>query len=198
MDDFDFDDMDDDDFEFGYDDFMEDVEDAAFWQEPDFLLTNLVATLVNMSGIPLGVTLFTKGMVISGVLTSEREYLTTLTHVFQEMAKDSLPHLNEDELDQVSNALDFRMLTEGPPITDTSNGFEDEGDYDPGAPIRYLHLKDVVVVSPQPSLAFGHGVLPIMRLRLNQVDGWVLGQATGLDEMDEENGPDIDEPPILH
>ena len=42
-------------------------------------------------------------------------------------------------------------------------------------PIIHLHLKDPVIISPQPAITFSDGVFPIMRIRLAKVDGWMMG-----------------------
>ena len=53
--------------------------DNDFWQEPDFLLADLVSGFVNKGGMELGITLFVKGLVLTGTLTSEQEYLKAIS-----------------------------------------------------------------------------------------------------------------------
>ena len=157
-----------DDFEFS---------EAGFWLEPDFVLTNLVATMVNMSEMPIGVTLFIKGMVLSGALVSERQYLASLSDVFKSLARSTLEVPDEAIMQEIENALDFNDLAEGTIYGDD----EEDDDFLPFvSQIRYLHLTDIVVISPQPSIAFQQSILPILRIRLSAIDGWLLGQATGV------------------
>jgi hypothetical protein len=145
----------------------------APWQEPDTILSYLISTLVNGTGVPLGVTLFVNGTVISGVLVSEREYLLTLTQMVQAQARQMLGDLPEEELQMAESAFDFTDLTEDiyP---------EDVDDFDHMEMIHtltYLHLKDPIIVSPQPSVSFGDGTFPLLRLRLSLVSGWMLGMS---------------------
>lgn len=141
------------------------------WQEPDMILSYLVSTLVNGTGVPLGVTLFVNGSVISGVLISEREYLLNLTQMVQAQARQVLGDLPAEELQAAESAFDFTELTEDfyPDAADDFN------DLDMMPSLAYLHLKDPIIVSPQPSVSFGDGTFPLLRLRLALVNGWMLG-----------------------
>ncbi|GAB4521578.1 MAG: hypothetical protein OHK0046_33150 [Anaerolineae bacterium] len=169
---------------------MYDFDDAAFWLEPDFVLADLVATLINGLELPIGVTLFMKGMVISGVLTSEREYLQSLTDTFNKIIRDE----NDPATD---NLFDFNMLAEssGLPVPpDEADEEEDEDDYyEPPAPVRHLHLKDILILGAETSMTFNASTMRILRIRLTAIDGWILGQATNINP-EEANGI----PPILH
>lgn len=141
------------------------------WQEPDTILSYLVSTLVNGANVPLGITLFVNGTVLSGVLVSEREYLQSLTQTIQAQARQVMGELPEEELRVAESAFDFTDLTED---------FYPEGpdDLDDAGMIQtltYLHLKDPIIVSPQPSVSFGDGTFPLLRLRLSLVNGWMLG-----------------------
>lgn len=175
-----------------------DFSDAGFWLEPDFVLADMVATLVNMMGIPIGVTLFIKGMVISGVLVSEKEYLESLTRVFNRIARESMGESKDD----YEPVFDFTVLNESPASIEANEDSDDtdEGEFVSSA-VRHLHLKDVYVLTPQPSIAFTRSMLPIMRIRLAVVDGWFLGQAMTIDDDlpddDNSNGSN-GSPRILH
>lgn len=180
-----------------------DFDESAYWQEPDFLLADLVNMLVNMAGVELGVTLLVKGTMMTGTLVGEREYLQLMTEVFSRRTRQVFPDMDEEDLKLVDEIFDFTRLTESqyPPLAEiaaeeleraSENGSspeeEEDGerdDYDL-LPVRYLHLKNPIVISPQPIMGFGHSELPIMRIRLSQVDGWLLGRALTIS--DDEGG----------
>ena len=186
-----------------------DIDEASLWLEPDTVLANVITAIVNMMGMPIGVTLFVKGVVLSGTLVSEREYLEKLTEVFQSAAKQSMSPSNEEEKEIIEDIFDFTKLRE-------SNMFDDPEievgeDDDPVADdeelddedlalspyIRYLHLKDFSVLTPNPPITFSGSSFPILRLRLTSIDGWMLGQATPIDfEQSFTDNPDKGE--ILH
>ena len=183
-----------------FDGFGPDLGDPSFWHEPDFLLADLISLMVNKAGMQLGVTLFLKGIVITGTLISEREYLKALSEAFVTQARKSAPNkLSKDELKALQDTFDFTTLTEDsyPEQGDLSGDDEDdEDDFDldddvGSTTIRHLHLKDPAILSPQPSITFTHGEFSMMRLRLTTVDGWMLGRSTVFN-------PDDDIPPILH
>lgn len=169
--------------------FNMDFDDSAFWQEPDFLLADLVSSMANRSGMQLGVTLMIKGTVVTGTLISERDYLAAMSDMFVAQAKKSIPSPTKEDLKAVSEAFDFNMLTE----EDYDSDSEDDSDEDDGgglSPIRHLHLKDPAILLPQPSIAFAQGEFSVMRIRLTSVDGWMIGRSTVID---------TDTPPeILH
>ncbi|MBZ0298009.1 MAG: hypothetical protein K8L99_35980 [Anaerolineae bacterium] len=145
-------------------------DEAGSWEEPDFLLSYLVSTLVNLSGAPLGITLLVKGVVITGTLISERDYLSTLSHMLQTQIRRSLNNMTEDERKMAESAFDLTDLTE--------DFYPDDNDEDGELemhPIQYLHLRDPLIVSPQPTVGFAKGAFPVMRIRLTTVDGWMLG-----------------------
>lgn len=175
-----------------------------FWREPDFLLADLVSGLVNKGGLELGVTLFVKGLVITGTLTSEKEYLTAITQLFTEQAKRALVNPSRQDLDATEEAFDFTNLAEDVDLTelygeradefdepdddeaDDDKGLDDgwiaefpalERELNNGAPaIRYLHLKEPTVIQPQPAVSFTHSDVPILRIRLTTIDGWMVGR----------------------
>lgn len=188
-------------------------DESAYWLEADFLLAEIVSQMVNLMRIPLGVTLFIKGTVVTGMLVSEQEFLKELSTVFIETAKRNVPLQTEEEVRRLEEAFDFTGMAEeqvppalqrhldgdDPEDDDDLDDIEDDYDTDITEPIRYLHLRDMVVLTPSPALNFTQGVLPIVRIRLNTIDGWILGQATALDtftDMAPPNGDDSGE--ILH
>jgi hypothetical protein len=145
--------------------------------------------MVNLMGMPIGMTLMTKGMTVSGTLVSEAEYLESLSKTFSDMMKQAVQPESKEEKEAIEDAFDFGQLAEGfyPPSivgADDDESF-DPDDFDPEAlppPIRHLHLKDVKILTPNPPINFGGGVLPIMRIRLTSIDGWMLGHAEAQDD----------------
>ncbi len=172
--------------------------DTGFWQEPDFLLSELISMLVNHAGIQFGITLMVKGTVVSGVLISEREYLAELSKYFQDQAKDAIKGAMSTAtkaevrkmLREAEEAWDFTYLTEDTyPEPDTpnekkpkTNQNHDEDDLDDFSPpdfpaIRHLHLKDVEIVFPSPGLEFMQARVSTWRVRLASIDGWLVGRS---------------------
>jgi hypothetical protein len=168
--------------------------DTGFWQEPDFLLSDLISMLVNRSGVQLGITLMMRGMVVSGVLVSEREYLEELSKYFQDQAKDAIKDLMGSApkkemrkmLKEAEDAWDFTYLTEDVyrDLDEKDDKDKDEEDDDEDldiAPdfseIRHLHLKDVEIVFPSPGIEFFQSRLPTWRVRLASIDGWLVGRS---------------------
>lgn len=169
--------------------------DTGFWQEPDYLLSDLISMLVNHSGIQFGITLMVRGMIVSGVLVSEREYLAELSKYFQDQAKDAIKELMASApkkemhkmLKEAEIAWDFTYLTEDTypePEDDEIDGEnekpepDDDFDLPPDfSEIRHLHLKDVEIVFPSPGLEFLQSRIPTWRIRLTSIDGWLVGRS---------------------
>ena len=188
-----------------FSDFL-DIDEATLWLEPDTVLANVITAMVNMMGMPIGITLFVKGVVISGTLVSEREYLEKLTEVFQSAAKQSISPSNDEETKIIEEIFDFTKLKD-------SNLFSTHDDADDNEPddddkddeddenvplyIRYLHISDFSILTPNPPLTFAGSTFPILRIRMASIDGWMLGQATPMDfEQDFADNSDKNE--ILH
>jgi len=182
--------------------------DNDFWQEPDFLLADLVSGFVNKGGMELGITLFVKGLVLTGTLTSEQEYLKAISGMFAAQAKKSLVNPSKQEIKNTEEVFDFTGLAEDVDLTELYGErepeFEDELDdmpepkadgIDPDGPdeededdrtmpnIRYLHLKDPVIIQPQPAVSFTHTQVSILRIKLTTVDGWMVGKVTVDDDL---------------
>jgi hypothetical protein len=164
--------------------------DSGFWQEPDFLLSDLISMLVNRFGVQIGITLMVRGMIVSGMLVSEREYLTELSKYFQDQAKDAIKELmaaapkNEMRkmLKEAEEAWDFTYLTEDVYRDDDEDDDDEDEDDEFGPPpdfseIRHLHLKDVEIIFPAPGLEFFQSRIPTWRIRLSSVDGWLVGRS---------------------
>lgn len=175
-------------------------DDGAYWQEPDFLLSNLVSLMANKIDSQLGVTLLIKGAIMTGALVGEREYLHAINEMFKDLAKESLPEKPSSEEQQaIEDAFIFDQLTE-----DNYPDFDDE-EFDleglEPAQIRHLHLKDPVIIFPSSALTLSESPLPIIRVRLAMVDGWMLGRmmmVSGEDMNDVDNMPDLPGSDITH
>ncbi len=177
---------------------MYDFDESAYWLEPDFVLADLVATLVNGLGLPIGVTLFVKGMVISGILTSEHEYLQALSDTFNDIANKSLRPTNGSvpSAEPDEDLFDFTMLAETDAMP-PDDALDEDDDIPMPSPVRHVHMRDVHILTPNPMLSFQDSLMPIMRLRLTAIDGWLIGQAVDTEPLDDEdlNG---DSKEILH
>jgi len=199
------------------DDFF--MDESGYWQAPDFILSDIITTMVNMMDMPIGITIFMKGMILSGSLVSERQYLASLSAVFQSLAQATFDDDGDGEMEtEIQRLFDFTKLTENDydvdelddeefelpeeePINEIEEEDEDEIDFDElyrmkkasVVPVRFMHLRDAMVLYPGASIGFRHSILPIVRIRINSIDGWILGQALDANEMDN------DEPrPMVH
>lgn len=160
----------------------------SHWLEPDFLLATIVSGMVNVGGVELGITLYVKGPIITGVMIGEREYLAKLTEIFKTQMQKSLAGLPPEHRQVAEAALDFTTMIEdsypdaafGDKVDeDYADEDEDMGDEDDAPlamPILHMHLKDPVIIHPQPSISFLDSLLPIMRIRLTSIDAWMLGK----------------------
>ncbi len=178
-----------------------------FWQEPDFLLADLVSGFVNKGGMELGITLFVKGLVITGTLTSEQDYLAAISKMFASQAKRSLVNPSKQEIKATEEVFDFTGLAEDVDLTElygqrdeefdedendeSSPDEAEEDDFEPEErtvpSIRYLHLKDPMIIQPQPAVSFGHSQVSVLRIKLTAVDGWMVGKVT-IDDDDSMDG----------
>ncbi len=151
---------------------LPDFDLSAYWQEPDFLLTDLVSLLANKADSQIGITLMVRGSILTGTLVGEREYLRRINEMLKRMARDAMPKPSKEDLASLDDAFSFDELIEDEyPAEDEA---EDKA-LDP-SPIRHLHLKDPVIIYPGSTLSFLESELPILRIRLATVDGWMLGR----------------------
>lgn len=179
---------------------------GAYWQEPDFLLMNLVSLLANKLEADLGMTLLVGGSIITGTLVSERYYLYTLGDIIRNVGRGSLD-IPSDIVDLVADALGVEDYTEdyyadmeddddddeddlvaadGKPAADP-----DEDDEPPPPPLlQYLHLKDPVWIYPNSTVRFSQSPLPVIRLRLTAVEGWMFGRIN-VTPFDDDHIPNI-------
>lgn len=181
---------DDDDYSVPPDIFGDSFGDETFWQEPDFLLNDLITLLVHRAGVELGVTLFVKGLVMSGTLVSEQTYLESLSEAFMSKVRSAVPDMPDDAIDRLQEALDFTDLA-------SEDLIDEELDSYGVVPLRYLHLKEPVIISSSNALGFVDSDVPILRLRMNMVDGWLLGRAIQGNQ-NEKNQTTGGKNPLLH
>lgn len=167
------------------------ASEGGYWLEPDFLLVDLISGLVNRGGMHLGVTLFLHGLVITGTLVSEQEYLLSLSRLFTQQARKSFINPTAEEIRITEELFDFTGLVEDAPV----GGADDEGQEAAESPypvVRHLHLKDPMVLQPQPTTSFAASQFPIMRIRLSAVDGWMVGKVSIEDALDDFSPPPDD------
>jgi hypothetical protein len=163
--------------------------ESGFWQEPDPFLVDLVSGFVNKGGMELGITLFIKGQVMTGTLVSEQDYLNAMSDMFAAQAKKSMVKPTKEELKATEDVFDFTHLAEDidpaqfmPDLADVDEEDFDMDDNMPLPVIRHLHLKDPVILQPQPSISFSHSQISIVRIRLTAIDGWMIGKVTVEDD----------------
>jgi hypothetical protein len=168
-----------------------------FWHEPDFLLADLVSGFVNKGGMELGITLYVRGLVVTGNLVSEAEYLSAISTMFANQAKRSLVNPTRQDLKNADEVFDFTGLAEDVDLTELygerDDEFDDEEEEEVSQPlptefpseddrtmptIRYLHLKDPSIIQPQPAVSFQHNQVSILRLKLTAIDGWMIGKVS--------------------
>lgn len=175
-----------------------DFDNDSYWLEPDFLLTDLVSYMANKLGAQLGVTLMIKGAFLTGTLVGEQFYLRAISDLFQSMARETMSDKSsKDDLSAIAEAFDFEALTEDVYPEDLDDDVDDEEAFET-PPIRYLHLQDPMIIYPGSTLSFSDSPLPIMRIRMNTIDGWMLGRITVMSDTDNDS-PDLTKPPTrLH
>ena len=174
-----------------FDDMYPDFDPSSFWQEPDFLLADIVHLMVNLAELEIGVTLFIRGMTVTGVLTSESKYLKELSDTFRKRVHVNTKKMSKQEKEEFDAMFDFTRLAESAISRELAEG----GLRMPsGMPsIRYLHLKNPMLVGPQGVMNFAQGETPYIRLRLTMIDGWMLGEV-----VTPEMFVDDDEDEVLH
>ena len=160
-----------------------------YWQEPDFLLRDMVSFMANKMNSNLGITLMVHGTVLTGTLVGEREYLSGVNDLFKLMARDTLAKPSKEDLDSIDEAFNYDAMTEDRYPDDEDIEEEDEA-FD-SQPVRHLHLRDPLIIHPGATLSFQESPLPIMRIRLTEVEGWMLGRIMVMsgDEIDDTHLP---------
>lgn len=154
------------------------------WHEPDFILSYLVSSLVNLAETPLGITLLVKGVLITGTLMSEREYLATLSRTLQTQVRRFTADMNPEERKAAEAAFDLTDLTEDHYPED-----DDEQDDVEMSAITHIHLREPVLVTGQGAVGMMQGALPVMRIRIANIDGWMLGASLpGFPDLPDDGG----------
>lgn len=117
--------------------------------------------LANVVGLGMGITVSVKGQLISGTTVSHNQYLELLRSQFKD-ANSAFEKETADLIDRIINPL-FAQL-------------DDETEIEPLEfdEIKYLHLRDVSVLQDGKQVNI---VGPIMRIRLDAVDGFFIGSA---------------------
>jgi len=162
---------------------------SAFWQEPDFLLADIIHMLVNIAELEIGVTLFVKGMTLTGVLTSEKNYLRDLTATFRKRVHLKNKKMTKKEREEFNAMFDFTRLSE----SNVAQELDEEGVSMPAgvSSIRFLHLKNPMLLGADGVMDFAQGDTPYVRLRLTLIDGWMLGQVVTPDMFRDDDIADV-------
>lgn len=154
------------------DKFFPELDD--YWREPDFLLRDVVSFMANKLNSNIGVTLMVRGAVMTGTLVGEREYLTGVNGLFKRMARETLTKPSDEDLASIDEAFNYDTMTEDLYPGDEEVEVEEEAFE--SQPVRYLHLRDPIIIYPGATMSFHESPLPIMRIRLTEVEGWMLGR----------------------
>lgn len=155
------------------------MDDEQFWHEPDFLLGLLVSFMANKLDSEFGITLMVGGSVVTGTLVSERAYLQRMNDLFQTIVRSSMTNPSEDDLNLLEDAFGFEDMTEDTYPDDLEDDVEIEDA--PYSPIRHLHLRDPYILYPGSAMTFGESPMPLLRIRLTAVDGWLPGRVNVID-----------------
>jgi hypothetical protein len=134
---------------------------------------------VNERGLPFRVTLSVGGVIVSGVLTSEREYFEGLTQALKivigrsglrEQYERGARERAEEEggSEETPTAEELAARTTDAILERVVGGYERTEEETP----RYVHLRDVTIMTPGLQSA-EHGGL--WRGRLEAVDGFMFG-----------------------
>ncbi|MCL4248156.1 MAG: hypothetical protein KJ065_08420 [Anaerolineae bacterium] len=154
------------------------LDDAQYWNEPDFLLGLLVSFLANKLNAEFGITLMVRGTVMTGTLVSEHAYLGRMNELFKTIARSSLIDPSDEDLGALEEAFGFEDMAEDVYTRDEDDESDEEMAF---PPIRYLHLRDPYILYPGAAMSFTESPLPILRLRLTEVDGWLPGRVNVID-----------------
>lgn len=181
------------DFEDDFFDMLRNTSDfdmSAYWNEPDFLLADIVNAFVNMSELEVGVTLFVKGKTITGTLVSEKQYLRDLSKTFRNrvQVKKTSKFTKQDSA-ELNKMFDFTELSESN-VADQLDEFGMDRTKEFPA-IRFLHMKNPVMVGTNGIIDFGQMPSTYIRVRLTQIDGWMLGQAANIDMFKDDGNTEI-------
>jgi hypothetical protein len=158
-----------------------------YWREPDFLLRDMVSFMANKLNSNLGITLLVRGSVLTGTLVGEREYLTGVNELFKRMARETLTKPTKEDLESINEAFNYDTMTEDL-YPGNEEADEDDESFEP-QPVRYLHLREPVIVFPGATMSFHESPLPIMRIRLTEVEGWMMGRVIVMAHGDLDDDP---------
>jgi hypothetical protein len=102
------------------------------------------------------------------------------------MARESMNKPSKEVLESIDEAFGFEDLVEDDYPQDEENAEPPEA-----SPIRHLHLKDPVIIYPGSTLSFMESELPVLRIRLAAIDGWMLGRISVISTDDDDDLPDV-------
>lgn len=134
------------------------MDSSPNWQAPDKLLQGLLA-LVNKGGLHFKITLIVNGTLFSGAVISARNYTTALEQIFASSID------TDDTSDNLLNAVKQITNKLYQPLAKENSA--DEG------LLEFIHLTDVYCYANDINFS-GHP-FPYWRVRLSDVDGWMMG-----------------------
>jgi hypothetical protein len=169
-------------------------DDSSYWNEPDFLLGLLVSFLGNKLNTEFGITLMVRGAVITGTLVSERAYMLRMSEMLKTMLRGVVPNPSAEDLELLDEVLGLEDMLEDDytaPDDDFDEDDEDDDEMpaDMSPPIRHLHIRDPYILYPGSAMTFTESPMPVMRIRLAMVDGWLPGRVNVVDSMDDDFTP---------
>lgn len=166
------------------------LDDSAYWNEPDFLLGLLVSFLGNKLGSEFGITLMVRGSVITGTLVSERAYMQRMSELLKGIVRSSVTTPSPEDLALMEEVFGLDDMLEDD-YDDVIEGEPEEAPppNDMPAPIRHLHIRDPFILYPGSAMTFSESPMPIMRVRMAMVDGWLPGRVHVIDPMDDDFSP---------
>lgn len=141
------------------------------------MLADIVSFMANKLEVGLGITLMCRGAVYTGTLVGEREFLRQANDLLKALVRDSLPSASRADLREVDAAFIYDQLFEDQ-YADSDVSGDQATDASRSQPIRFLHLQSPVIIYPGSTISFTESALPIMRIRLTEIDGWMMGRIT--------------------
>jgi hypothetical protein len=106
-----------------------------------------------------------------------------MNEMFQSLVRGSMVNPDPQELELLEDAFNFDDMVEDVYLDDIEDEDEDGAIF---PPIRYVHIRDPFILYPGAAMSFSESPMPVMRLRLTEVDGWLPGRVNVLGQSDED------------
>lgn len=118
---------------------------------------DFLVEIANKLGSFTGVTLFSKGLVITGVIISGKEYYESVANSFK-----------PDREGNIGLGAYFRKVG--------ANAYTDDEDEDKSFPSNFMHLKDVKILTGNGNFSPLNNAF--LRLKIEEIDGHIIGIAS--------------------